>query len=210
MVLSFSPVAEVDFSFLAEAELDAARAEPAVLGPALAWFPVAEEEERVCFEVAALAAGALVAEPVAGAAAAELGPACSALVAALAADEPAAELVVGVAAEALVADAVVVLVAGALVAELVAGVAAEALVADAVVVLVAGALVAELVAGVAAEPELACSALAEWFAADELAAELVAGARAAVLPVSLQAGWPAVDCDSAEHFAGPRPVDRYR
>ena len=132
MALSFSLPAGVGFSFLVEAEPDAARAEPAVLALVRAWLPASVEEERVCFEVAALAAdapaagpvadaaaealvdatvvlaaGALVAEPVAGAAAAELEPACSALAVVLAADELAAELVVGVAVAALVADELV-------------------------------------------------------------------------------------------------------
>ena len=170
MVLSFSLPGEADFSFLAEEEPDAARAAAAALVQGLAWLLASVEEERVCFEVAALAAdalvaelavadvaaaelvadatvvlaaGALVAEPVAGAAAAELEPACSALAVVLAADELAAELVVGVAVAALVADAAVVLAADELVAELVVGVAVAALVADELVAgPVAGAQVA--------------------------------------------------------------------
>ena len=205
MVLSFFQVAEADFSFLAEEEPVAARAEAAVLEPALAWLPASVEEERVCFEAEALAAGAR-----------------------------AAELVADVAAAELVADAPVVLAAGALVAELVAGVAAAELgpAYFEVEASVADALPAELVGGAAAEPELACSALAEAPAAGELVAELVAGARAAALLVWLQADWQAVDCDwaaaeleqelaaravrravdcdSVEHFAERQPADERR
>jgi hypothetical protein len=167
VVLSFSQVAEADFSFaLAEAEPAAARAAPAaVSAQVLAWLPASVEEERVCFEVAALAVGvaavlaadALAAEPVAVADAGELVLACSALAEAFAADGLAAELVAGAGAAELVADA------------------AEALAADE--------LVAEPVVDVAAEQELACFELGAVPAAGELAAELVAGARAAALPV---------------------------
>jgi len=148
----------VDFSFLAEAEPDAARAEPAVLARVLAWLLASAEEERVCFEVAALAA-----------------------------DVPAAGPVADAAAEELVAGAAVVLAADAPAAEPVADVAAEALVADAAQALAADELVAGLVVDVATEPVRACSALAEGPAADELGAELVAGAQAAALPVWRQA-----------------------
>ena len=209
MVLSFSPVAEADFSFLAEEGPDAARAavEAAVLVLVLAWLPASVEEERVCFEVAALVA-----------------------------DAPAARLAADVAAAELVADATVVLAGGALVAGLVAGVAAAELgPADfEAEVPAADALAAELVADAAAEPELVCSALAEELAADGLAAELVAGVAAvAALPVWLQADWRAVDCDwaaaelgqelaacragrraagcdSVEHFAEPQRAAEHR
>ena len=134
VVLSFFQVAEVDFSFLVEAELDAARAESVVLGPALAlaWLLASVEEERVCFE------------------------------AALAADVPVAELVADVAAEELVASAAVaVLAADALAAELVAGAAAAELEPAyfEAEVSAADALVAGPVVDVGAEPERACSEL---------------------------------------------------
>jgi hypothetical protein len=233
VVLSFSPLAEGNFSFLAEEEPDAARAEAPASVQGLAWLLAWVEEQRVCFEVAALAADALAAELVAGAAAEAL--VADAAVAALAADAPAAGPVADVAAEELVADATVVLAAGALVAELVAGVAAAELgpVYFETEVPAADALAAEPVAGAAAGPELACSALAEALAADELAAELAAGARAAVLPVWRQAAqqavgcdWAAAElgqelaarradrraagCDSVEHFAGPQRADEHR
>jgi hypothetical protein len=141
VVLSFSQVAEADFSFaLAEAEPDAARAAPAVSAQVLAWLPVSEEEERVCFEVAALAVGvaavlaadALAAEPVAVADAGELVLACSALAEALAADELVAEPVVDVAAEQELAcfELGAVPAADELAAELVAGARAAALPVD--------------------------------------------------------------------------------
>jgi len=161
VVLSFFQVAEVDFSFLVEAELDAARAESVVLGPALAlaWLLASVEEERVCFE-AALAADVPVAELVADVAAEEL--VASAAVAVLAADALAAELVAGAAAAVLVAAAAVaVLVANALAAELVAGAAAAELEPAyfEAEVSAADALVAGPVVDVGAEPERACSEL---------------------------------------------------
>ena len=163
VVLSFFQVAEVDFSFLVEAELDAARAESVVLGPgpalALAWLLASVEEERVCFE-AALAADVPVAELVADVAAEEL--VASAAVAVLAADALAAELVAGAAAAVLVAAAAVaVLVADALAAELVAGAAAAELEPAyfEAEVSAADALVAGPVVDVGAEPERACSEL---------------------------------------------------
>jgi hypothetical protein len=227
VVLSFFPLVEADFSFPAEAELDAARAEPAVLEPALAWLLASVEEERVCFEAEALAADALVAELVAGVAAEAL--VADAAVAVLAADAPAAELVAGAAAAVLVADAAVVLAADALAAEPVAGAAAAELgpaCSALAVVLVADEPAVEPVAGAAAaELEPACSELVAALAAGALAAELVAGARvvdwrvvgcdwAAVelgqeLAARRAVRW-AVGCDSAEHFAEPQPADGRR
>lgn len=193
VVLSFSQVAEVDFSFaLGEGEPRAAWARPAVWVPV--WLPVAEAMELAC-SVAVPAAGALAAAPVVDAAAAELALACSV-------------------AEASAADA--------LVAEPVAGAAVvELALAYSVAAPVAGSLGAELAADAAlAGPELVCSALAGPLAADEsaagLAVEPVAGARkvdydlVAAAPVQGQAGPrvvpAAVDCDWAARFAAPRLV----
>jgi hypothetical protein len=89
VVLYFSLPVEVDFSFLAEEEPDAARAEAAALVQVLAWLPALVEEEQVCFEGAALAADAPAAGLVVGVAAAELVAAV--VVAALRADAAALE-----------------------------------------------------------------------------------------------------------------------
>ena len=214
VVPSFSLPAGVDSSFLAEA-LDAALAEPEALVQALAWLPVVEEAAPAYFEVAALvaaavvavlAADALVAEPVAGAAATEL--VAAAAVAVLAVDARAAELVADAAAAELgpaCSALAAVLAVGAPVAELVAGAAAaelEPACSDLVAALAAGAPVAELVSGAAAaELEPACSELVAALAADELAA---------ALPVWQQAERRAVDCDWAEHFAVLRLADERR
>lgn len=142
VVLSFSLPAEADFSFLAEEEPDAARAEAAALVQGLAWLPVAVEEERAYFEGVALGAARAVRAVDAGAAA--LG---AVAVVELAADALAAELVVD--AGALVADAVVAPAGGALAAELVADVVAAgfALACSAAEALAADEPAAELVVG---------------------------------------------------------------
>jgi hypothetical protein len=192
------------------------------LAPALAWLLASVEEERVCFEVAALAADAPAAGLVADVAAEEL--VVAAVVAVLAADGLAAEPVaVADAGELVLAcSALAALAADGLVAELVVGAAAAVLVADGVAALAAGALVAGLVVDVVAEPESACFELEAVPAADELAAELVAGAQAA-LQIDWQAvgcDWAAaggapvglrvVGCDSVEHSAEPQPADEHR
>jgi hypothetical protein len=172
-------------------------AEAAALPPALAWLLASVEEERACFEVAvpvvgvggeelvaavgaeALAADALVAEPVADAEAG--GPE-------LVCFEPAAAL----AADALVAEPVADAEAGGpepVCFEPAAAPAADVLVAEPVVG-------AEVVAAA-----LACSERAEALAVGALAvvraAEPVAGARVAAARAGPRADSQAVGCDSA-------------
>ena len=176
----------MDSSFLAEAELDAALAEPEALVQALAWLPVVEEAAPAYFEVAALvaaavvavlAADALVAEPVAGAAATEL--VAAAAVAALAVDARAAELVADAAAAGPgLACSEPALAAGALAAELVAG--------------------AQVVAASRVWPQADSQAVGCDSAAVELAREQVLAACPALRR--------AVDCGLAEHFAGLEPI----
>jgi hypothetical protein len=185
VVLSSFQVAEVDFSFaLAEAEPDAARAEPAALAQLLAWLPAWVEEERACFEVevpavgvaAVLVADELVAGLAVGAEA--LVPACSALAEALAADE--------------------------LVAGLVAGAAQAVLVADGVEAPAADELVVALVAG--ARAPLPVWLQADWRALD---CDWAAAELGPELAAHRAVRW-AVDRDSVEHFAGPQRADGRR
>jgi hypothetical protein len=230
--LSFFLLAEADFSFLAATELGAARAEAPVLARALAWLLASGEAERVCFEVAALVAGALAAEPVAAADAGELVPACSVPVEALAAGAPVVELAVGaVAAVGRACSVSVALAVVALVAEPAADAAAEEptlayFEAAEAPAAVGVAPAAELVVGAAevVAAALACSGPAEALAAVALAAELVVGARvadsqavdydSAAAELVLAQEWALaanlgvrreVDYDSAEHFAELAP-----
>jgi hypothetical protein len=179
VVLSFSPLAEAaDFSFLAEEEPDAARAAP--LAEVLAWLPVAEAEARAYFEEAEL--GAARAAPAVDAAAVGLELACS-VAEVLAADAVVAELVVGAAAAealALACSVAEVLAADAPAAEPVAGAAAAealALACSVAEASAADALAAEPVVGAAAAGLAQACSVAGALAA-EPAAELVVGAEA--------------------------------
>lgn len=125
MVPSFSLPAEADFSFLAEEEPVAARAEAAALVQGLAWLPASVEEARAYFEGAELGAARAAAAPFVGAVVAGL---VAAAVGALAADALAAEHVAGAAGEPeLACSALAALAADELAAELVAGARAAAL-----------------------------------------------------------------------------------
>jgi len=211
--LSFFLVGEADFSFLAAAELGAARAAPAVdAAPQVEVVADAAEVERACFGEAGPAAVApeavLVVDASEGAALAVDALAVELVADAAAAVEP--QLACSVPVEALAVGASVVELAVDAVAGVVLGRACS------VAASAAGALAVELVADAAEAvgPVRACS-VAEVLAADELVAGLAAAA-ALVWPQadSLAAGcdwaqrsaqasaaWRAVDYDSVGHFA---------